>query len=191
MKLRRSPLLIVFAVLATFASAQSLVEMAKKEKERRKKNDKEEVRVLDNESLQTGEPSTSDAHPSDDNSSYKNTREERSTPSKTESPQERRERCDAELARAKAEKEDLQKRYDAGVSSTATAPGDQLRATNGRGIAGTGAPDVRVGGRTACAKALKEPEFYADAAAKCRALQSRIDAAEAKIRAANDCYRKR
>lgn len=126
-------------LLVSASFAQSLAELAKKERERRKQN-KGNVRVIDDEVLRQGRPqdavtpsegnegeATQGPTPpasgtSDGGSAFSSARPSTTASGRTSLNElkERREKCDEQLRRAEDEKKRQQALFDQGVTSVAT-----------------------------------------------------------------------
>jgi hypothetical protein len=206
--------------VGTSASAQSLVEVAKKEKERRKQNEEKQVKVIDVQTLTQGwadepskeEPSKDEAESEEGHvtePSLEENPENSSTPdessSSTESSEEslaqmdeRRRQCRKDLERAEGEKKRQQALFDQGVTQIATVESNPPKGPEGgttfiiRGEPriSEGSVDIE-GDRVDCREALRNSAKYPNEAKKCKAIKDKIEAAEKEIQQAVDCLRKR
>lgn len=221
MRLRPSVTILFLLFLIGSGFAQSLGELARKEKERRAKT-KGPVRVIDDRALSVGRPadeSTSAESPAPESQAP----EPPSAPSPAQtagrlSPAsgksssntlgDRRRGCDEALRKAEAEKARQKARFDEGVAQVATIdttkPGlENPNWKGGRragpytyvpGGGGTGGSGARVnveGTRVSCAVALGDPSGYPQESRKCGEIKLRIEAADVEIERALDCLRRR
>ncbi len=207
---------VLVIILATSAGAQSLVNAAKKEKERRVRNrasgkttatqviKEEQLAEAKGESLSvTGTAVTKESSDFDASEIESLLDSAPSSESSLEALERRRRQCEENLRIAEFNKKNHQAHFDLGVSATATI--------GARGE-GTGTPTseaqvdpnegpvtvpyegrdglVNVGGtRIPCDLALRNPRRYPGQADQCREIKKNIELAEIEIQQALECIR--
>jgi hypothetical protein len=208
---------VLVVILATLAGAQSLANVAKKEKERRVKNKASgkttATRVIKEKELAeakgknlsvTGTAVTQESSDFDEFAIESLLQQSiPSAESSLEAMQQRRRQCEENLRIAEFNKKNHQAHFDLGVSASATigVAGESKPPPNVRND-----PDVEpvhvpfdgrdaivtVGGtRIPCDLALKNPRRYPAQADQCLEIKKSIELAEIEIQRALECIRKR
>jgi hypothetical protein len=200
---RKSLVLASVLLVASVGYAQRLVETAKKEKERRKKLEGKEVRVIDDRTLENSwnggtvsEMGESSESSSIDPNEISAITQAQSTPSSGSTSlsgtKQSRQRCEQDLKMAEAEIKRQKDLFNKGVSQVATVDTSNTKRPRGSRLqsGSPGTVDVQ-GSSVSCSQAMTNPSKYASQASKCKSIKAKIDAAEAKRREALQCLRSR
>jgi hypothetical protein len=203
-------------LLATSAGAQSLANVAKKEKERRVKNKASgkttATRVIKEEQLAeakgdnlsvTGTTVTQESSDTDAFEIESLLDPPSSSESSLEAMQQRRRQCEENLRIAEFNKKNHQAHFDLGVSASATigVAGESKPPPNVRNDPDVEPVNVPFDGRDAivtvggtripCDLALKNPRRYPGQADQCLEIKKKIELAEVEIQQALECIKKR
>jgi hypothetical protein len=200
---RKSLVLASVLLVASVGYAQRLVETAKKEKERRKKLEGKEVRVIDDRTLENSwnggtvsEMGESSESSSIDPNEISAITQAQSTPSSGSTSlsgtKQSRQRCEQDLKMAEAEIKRQKELFNKGVSQVATVDTSNTKRPRGSRLqsGSPGTVDVQ-GSSVSCSQAMSNPSKYPSQASKCKSIKAKIDAAEAKRREALQCLRSR